>query len=77
MQKLNEAQKKIADKLRYGDHTRIAKHLGYSSNYVSMVIRGLYRNEKIWEVAALLAEEHAQTERKLEETLTNVVTKWL
>lgn len=77
MPKLNEAQKKISGKLRYGDHTRIAKHLGLSPNYVSMVIRGLYMNEKIWEVAALLAEEHDQTERRLQITLEQTASKLL
>ena len=47
--KLNYTQKiiRINRKLRFGDINRVANSTGYSQNFVSEVLSGLYKSEKI------------------------------
>jgi hypothetical protein len=42
-QKISEVNRK----LRFGDVTRVAESTGFSTNYVSEVLSGLYNNERI------------------------------
>lgn len=47
--KLSYTQKisRVNRKLRFGDVTRVATETGFSPNYVSEVLSGLYSNERI------------------------------
>lgn len=42
-QKISEVNRK----LRFGDVTRVAESTGFSTNYVSEVLSGLYNNERV------------------------------
>jgi hypothetical protein len=50
---LNYTQKvsRVNRKLRNGDVTRVASEAGFSPNYVSEVLSGLYNNERIVNLA--------------------------
>jgi hypothetical protein len=51
--KLNYTQKvsRVNRKLRTGDVTRVASEAGFSPNYVSEVLSGLYNNSRIVNLA--------------------------
>lgn len=63
MQKISRANRK----LRSGDVTRVAESTGFSPNYVSEVLSGLYNNSRIVNAAYDLSRGRISNAAKIEQ----------
>ena len=63
MQKISRANRK----LRSGDVTRVAESTGFSPNYVSEVLSGLYNNSRIVNAAYDLSRGRISNVAKIEQ----------
>lgn len=71
---LTDYEKILASCLQKGDKIRIAEMSGMNKQTVSEVIRGRYKNAKVWKAVIQIVKEHEELEAEKKEIAQRIMS---
>lgn len=67
--------REIRKGLKYGDIRRMANELHVTPEFVSQVLRGISKSEKVLELAIEVADQNKKSKKALEKRIKQVLSK--